>query len=41
MLMDIPPSYLRFIRRWITDAPDRAVKFKDLADSIEQFLEQR
>ena len=41
MFMDIEPSYLRFIRRWIADAPDRAVKFKSLAEAIEQFLEQR
>ena len=41
LLMDIPPSYLCFIRRWIADAPDRATRFKDLAEAIEQFLEQR
>jgi hypothetical protein len=40
MFMDIPPGYLRFIRRWINDAPDRATRFKDLADAIEQFLQQ-
>jgi hypothetical protein len=40
MFMDIPPNYLRFIRRWINDAPDRATRFKDLAEAIEQFLQQ-
>ena len=40
MFMDIPPGYLRFIRRWINDAPDRATRFEDLADAIEQFPPQ-
>ena len=40
MFMDIPPGYLRYIQRWINDAPDRATRFKDLADAIEQFLQQ-
>jgi hypothetical protein len=40
MFMDIPPGYLRFIRRWINDAPERATRFKDQADAIEQFPQQ-
>ena len=38
MFMDIEPSYLRFILRWITEAPDRAQRFKDLAHAVEEFL---
>jgi uncharacterized protein (DUF3820 family) len=40
MFMDIPPNYLRFIRRWINEAPDRAARFRDLADAIKEFLKQ-
>jgi hypothetical protein len=40
MLMNIELSYLRFIRGWINEAPDRALKFKDLANEIEEFLKQ-
>jgi uncharacterized protein (DUF3820 family) len=40
MFMDLPPSYLRFIRRWINEAPDRALKFKDLGHAIDEFLKQ-
>jgi hypothetical protein len=40
MLMDIPPSYLRWILGWIKEAPDRAARFKDFAYAVEQFLKQ-
>jgi hypothetical protein len=40
MFMDIPPCDLRSTLRWINEAPDRARKFKDLANAIEQFLQQ-
>jgi hypothetical protein len=40
MFLDIEPSYLRFIRGWINDAPDRAARFKELAEAIEHFLQQ-
>jgi hypothetical protein len=40
MLMDIPPSYLRWALRWTNDVPDRAAYFKDFADAINRFLNQ-
>ena len=40
MFMDIPPYDLRSTLRWINGAPDRAARFKDLAQAIEQFLNQ-
>lgn len=40
MFMNLQPSYLRFMSRWINEAPDRASKFKDLANAIDQFLNQ-
>jgi hypothetical protein len=40
MLMDIEPSYLRWILQWIKEAPDRATKFKDFAHAVEEFLKQ-
>jgi len=40
LFMDIPPYDLRSTLRWINEAPDRAQRFKDLAQSIEQFLQQ-
>jgi hypothetical protein len=40
MFMDLEPSYLRWTRRWINESADRALKFEDLANAIEQFLQQ-
>ena len=35
MLMDTPPSKLRWVLKWIAEDPDKAAKFSDLADSIQ------
>jgi hypothetical protein len=41
LFMDIPPSYLRWARHWILLDEERAQRFEELANAIEQFLEQR
>ena len=40
MFSDIPPSYLRWARRWILEDEERTERFEDLAEAIEQFLDQ-
>ena len=40
MFMDISPNYLRWARHWILQDEERAQRFKDLAEAIEQFLQQ-
>jgi hypothetical protein len=40
LLMDIEPSYLRWILGWIKEDYGRAVRFKDFAYAVEQFLQQ-
>jgi hypothetical protein len=40
LFMDIPPYDLRSTFRWINDDPGRASKFHELADAIQQFLNQ-
>ena len=42
MLMDVTPSYLRWVLHWINDDPDRAASpmLGDTAYAIEQFFQQ-
>ena len=42
MLMDIPPSYLRWLLHWISESPDRAASpmLSETAHAIEQFFKQ-
>jgi hypothetical protein len=40
LLKDIPPDYLMFQRNWIRSAPDIEKRWGDLADAIDEFLEQ-
>jgi hypothetical protein len=40
MFMDVPPHDLRSTWQWITEDPGRAARFKNLAHSINQFLNQ-
>jgi hypothetical protein len=40
LFMDIQPSYLRWARRWILEDEERAQRFRDLAEAIDQFLNQ-
>jgi hypothetical protein len=40
MLMECPPSYLRYMARWITADPGRAVQFADFAHAVEEFFKQ-
>jgi Putative quorum-sensing-regulated virulence factor len=42
MLMDIPPSYLRWVLRWISESPERGASpmLGETAHAIEQFFKQ-
>jgi hypothetical protein len=42
MLMDIPPSYLRWLLRWISESSERAASpmLSETAHAIEQFFKQ-
>jgi hypothetical protein len=40
--MDIPPSYLRWVLRWISESPERGASpmLGETAHAIEQFFKQ-
>jgi hypothetical protein len=40
LFKDIPPSYLIFARDWIRGDQERALKMADLAEAIDNFLNQ-
>jgi hypothetical protein len=40
LLKDIPPAYLLWAVGWIRESEERAEKMKDLAEAIENFLNQ-
>jgi hypothetical protein len=42
MLMDVSPSYLRWVLRWINESPERAASpmLSETANAIKQFFKQ-